>query len=335
MKAAVTIGTIVLAYILLTGCGGGDTSPINSNQFSGTTMKCQDGSFSNTGCTAPGTGDTTAVSIITDANYKFLASRISMQIDYLIRPHSGNPPALARLALQLLQEMQHPASINLCTPDPASPPPLTLNANSVLFDDCLTSSDFLINGSINISNINYSGDTSNTIAEWDAQADFNIGSLTLAFPGRDKSIDINGIFNLNTSNNLNSSTTTLTLTNLGINENNTDPDTGQTISGNPDTYTNTVLVGTTDPNDQTSVEISGSVNNNSMTQDTLSLLSSPLPSPLTWTAGVANPSMGWLKITDSGQSSSLTLTADSPASMIIDLNGAAADSLSWGSSFIP
>jgi len=121
MKQALWSGAVVFFSIALTGCGGGDTTPLSINDFvNNPTGTCTTGNNSNTSSCAPNSNDPDASdpipSVITLDNYIGLAAKVTGHIDNIssARPGQNTPVHLTDLLIEITRGISSPDSAILC-----------------------------------------------------------------------------------------------------------------------------------------------------------------------------------------------------------------------------
>lgn len=322
--APIITATTLMLSVLLSGCGGGSTSPLTQDAFGGGNLPpC--GSTNSIGCTPDnaGTGGTTTTGLSAN-NFVQVASKFTEHVDNLNRLQADSPPSLASFSLQLLQKHVDPNK-SICIVDPGNPNPTISESPEYTFtiQTCKVQAGanvYIVDGTVTATPTvtPISQYLNSNSIQWSVNADFN-SNLTMTLDVTDPNNDLtfNGQYNLTAAldNNL---TTTITTTNLDIQD---------SINATTDTFPDLVITNVTTTTQQQSLTINGSFTS-SVTNSTLDASTT---GTLVWASNMINPdgdASGQLTIID-GTSNSLSLQPNPGSPMIISLSDGTTSGTSW------
>jgi len=306
----VTWSSVIIALSLaLTGCGGGDTTPLSINNFAGTTNNCSSGeTISNTGGCIPNTGDTSTeiASIITSGNYINLATKVTKRLDNInsARPTSNSPIHLADLLVDIARESLSPDTINPCLQE--STP--TTGQTIIELLSCPVGNGVIVEGQVNI--VSVTGNPN------DFEANISINNLIYTSANQRITFDSannNILLALSTTSGTSNSLTRITLGSadttslLNITEGNLNI-AGIWLDEPTEAFNNVFISSTLNINQVYSLDQIKAQLFDSTTSQSLNIYG-VTDEPLIWTLNASNPYLGQLRISTIDNTAGLTLSS--------------------------
>jgi hypothetical protein len=324
-------GLALTLAIVLTGCGGGSTSPNIASKFVPTT------DCNKTQSCIPDAGENTTVSIITTDNYIPLANTVTNHIDNISSARPGQPAGssmvthLVDLLVKIAQKTLSPGLTELCGSTPGA---LTLQTNSnsgqtsVGLAACPLGNNISVEGSLVV--------THNTTANAnDLNSSITISNLTYISANKKINFD-SGTMTLTLVNSSDNTGQLQTITlksgqsSLNISEDNILAGSDAFFAGPVNQLSDLILtiIVNQSTGEYTLKTVQATLFDNSVTnQPDISISNS---SPLHWNQGDANPDMGGLRIASASGGLGLTLSALDASKMQILLDTEASSATtSW------